>query len=115
MARRDAGRFTGDLAVRHDVFNRFKDATTFALRLWPSSAAGLSLAGSYGEGIAQPTFFDLYGFFPGSFVGNPSLKPESSRGFEVSLRYRARTVRRIADRSIASACTTRSSTTVDFT
>ena len=49
---------------------------------------GFSLAGSYSEGIAQPTFFDLYGFFPGSYVGNPDLKPESSRGFEFSLRYR---------------------------
>jgi len=48
----------------------------------------LSLAGSYGEGIAQPTFFDLYGFFPNNFLGNPSLKPESSRGFEASLRFR---------------------------
>ena len=33
-------------------------------------------------------FFDLFGFFPGSFVGNPSLKPESSRGVEASVRYR---------------------------
>ena len=49
---------------------------------------GFAVAGSYAEGIAQPTFFDLYGFFPGSFVGNPSLKPESSRGFEASLRFR---------------------------
>ena len=54
----------------------------------PRPAASRSPA-SYGEGIAQPTFFDLYGFFPGSFVGNPSLKPESSRGFEASLRYRS--------------------------
>jgi vitamin B12 transporter len=46
------------------------------------------LSGAYAEGIAQPTFFDLYGFFPGDFVGNPNLKPESSRGFELSLRYR---------------------------
>jgi vitamin B12 transporter len=44
--------------------------------------------GSYGEGIAQPTFFDLYGFFPNNFVGNPKLRPESSRGVELSLRYR---------------------------
>jgi vitamin B12 transporter len=29
----------------------------------------------------------LYGFFPGSFIGNPDLKPESSRGGELSLRY----------------------------
>ena len=50
--------------------------------------AGFSLAGSYAEGIAQPTFFDLYGFFPGSFAGNPSLKPERSHGFEVSARFR---------------------------
>jgi len=44
--------------------------------------------GAYAEGIAQPTFFDLYGFYPGSFEGNSSLKPESSRGFELSARYR---------------------------
>ncbi len=49
---------------------------------------GVALAGSYAEGIAQPTFFDLYGFFPGNFVGNPSLRPERSTGFEASLRFR---------------------------
>src|SRR5262249_33717412 len=49
---------------------------------------GFALTGSYAQGISQPTFFDLYGFFPGNFVGNPSLKPESSRGFEASVRYR---------------------------
>src|SRR3546814_15930026 len=37
--------------------------------------------------VLQPTFFDLYGFFPGSFVGNPDLKPDSSRGGGISLRY----------------------------
>jgi vitamin B12 transporter len=51
--------------------------------------SGVSIAGNYGEGIAQPSFFDLYGFFPGSFVGNPDLKPESSRGGDISLRYSA--------------------------
>jgi len=51
-------------------------------------AEGVHLAGTYGEGTAQPTFFDLFGFFPGSFTGNPGLKPEKSRGMEVSLRWR---------------------------
>ena len=74
--------------MRHDSFNRFKDATSFRASLLGQLGGGFSLAGSYAEGIAQPTFFDLYGFFPGNFVGNPDLKPESSRGFEVSLRYR---------------------------
>ncbi|WP_308516857.1 TonB-dependent receptor plug domain-containing protein [Sphingomonas flavescens] len=81
-----------DVAVRHDSFDRFKDATTLRASLLGQLGHGFALAGSYGEGIAQPTFFDLYGFFPGSFVGNPNLKPESSRGFELSLRYRRGTV-----------------------
>jgi vitamin B12 transporter len=79
---------TGDVAVRRDIFNRFRDATSVRAAVLAQVAGGFSVAGSYAEGIAQPTFFDLYGFFPGSFIGNPSLKPESSRGFEGSLRYR---------------------------
>jgi vitamin B12 transporter len=86
--RAEAGRFAGDLAVRRDWFNRFKDTTSVRASLLARIGAGFSIAGSYGEGIAQPTFFDLYGFFPNDFIGNPSLKPESSRGFEGSLRYR---------------------------
>jgi len=86
--RADAGRFTGDLAVRRDWFNRFRDATSIRASALAEVGSGFSIAASYGEGIAQPTFFDLYGFFPNDFIGNPSLKPESSRGFEGSLRYR---------------------------
>ena len=85
--RGDAKTVTGDLAVRRDLFNRFKDATSVRASLLAHLPGGFALAGSYAEGIAQPTFFDLYGFFPNNFVGNPSLKPESSRGFEASLRY----------------------------
>jgi vitamin B12 transporter len=80
----------GDVAVRHDRFNRFKDATTLRASLLARIGGGWSLTASYGEGIAQPTFFDLYGFFPGLFVGNPALKPERSRGGETSVRYRGR-------------------------
>jgi len=86
--RGEAKAVTGDLAVRRDIFNRFKDATSLRASLLARVGGGFSVAGSYGEGIAQPTFFDLYGFFPNNFLGNPSLKPESSRGFELSLRYR---------------------------
>ena len=86
--RADAKQITGDVAVRRDSFNRFKDATSVRASLLGNLGRGFALAGDYSEGIAQPTFFDLYGFFPGNFVGNPNLKPESSRGFELSLRYR---------------------------
>lgn len=90
--RADAKALTGDVAVRRDMFNRFKDATSIRASALVTLGQGFALAGSYSEGIAQPTFFDLYGFFPNNFLGNPDLKPESSRGFEVSLRYRGRTV-----------------------
>jgi vitamin B12 transporter len=86
--RATAGGFHGDVALRRDLFNRFKDATSLRASLLADVGGGFALAGSYAEGIAQPTFFDLYGFFPGNFIGNPALKPESSRGFEGSLRFR---------------------------
>lgn len=79
---------TADIAVRRDMFNRFHDANALRASLLAELGAGFAIAGAYAEGIAQPTFFDLYGFFPSNFVGNPSLVPESSRGFEGSLKFR---------------------------
>lgn len=84
--RGEAGPIVGTLALRHEAFSDFKDATTFRAGAIVALGGGVQLAGSWGEGIAQPTFFDLYGFFPGSYVGNPNLKPERSRGGELSLR-----------------------------
>lgn len=81
-----------DMAVRRDSFSAFGDATTLRASALVSLGGGFAAAASYGEGIAQPTFFDLYGFFPGNFVGNEALKPESSRGVEASLRYRGQSV-----------------------
>ena len=86
---RGLGPITADIAVRHDIFSEFKDATTFRAAMRADLGRGFALAGSFGEGIAQPSFFDLFGFFPPTFVGNPELKPESSRGGEISLRYSA--------------------------
>ena len=84
----DLGPLSTDVAVRRDMFSAFRDATTVRASALAALGGGFQLSATYGEGIAQPTFFDLYGYYPGSFVGNPSLKPESSRGGEVSLRYR---------------------------
>lgn len=77
-----------DVALRKDLFSAFKDSTSLRASALARLGGGFSIAGSYAEGIAQPTFFDLHGFFPGSFVGNPRLRPERSRGFEASLRFR---------------------------
>ncbi|MGE3395353.1 MAG: TonB-dependent receptor plug domain-containing protein [Sphingomonas sp.] len=76
-----------DVALRHDDFSAFADATTLRASVLLRPGGGFALHASYGEGVAQPTFFDLFGFFPGSFAGNPNLTPERSRGWEAGLRW----------------------------
>lgn len=75
-----------ELAVRHDDFSAFADATTVRANVTFDPTRRIHLSAGYGDGIAQPTFYDLYGFFPGSFTGNPALKPERSRGWNASVR-----------------------------
>jgi vitamin B12 transporter len=76
-----------DVAVRRDAFNRFEDSTTIRAGLVVRPFRPLRLHAAYGEGIAQPTFFDLYGFDPTSFIGNPALTPEKSRGYEAGIAW----------------------------
>jgi len=82
-----------DLAVRHDAFSAFSDATTVRAGAIVSPGGGWTLHGTWGQGIAQPTFYDLYGFFPGSFRGNPSLRPERSEGGEVGVTWRKKALK----------------------
>lgn len=88
--RADWSFISSDIAVRRDRFQDVKNSTTLRASLLARLGGGLTAAASYGEGIAQPTFYDLYGFFPGSFVGNPALTPERSRGFEAALKWTQR-------------------------
>lgn len=82
------GGFSTDLAVRRDDFSAFRDATTLRAGAVFEPGGGWRLHGAYGEGIAQPTFFDLFGFSPGSFQGNPDLGPERSKGWEAGIGWR---------------------------
>lgn len=77
-------------AVRHDGHELFRNATTYRATLaWQVPRTGLKARASYGTGFAKPGFFELFGFDPTSFVGNPYLKPESSRGWDIGLDYAA--------------------------
>jgi vitamin B12 transporter len=82
--------FSTGLAVRHDSFTAFADATTVRASALLSPAQGWRIHAAYGEGIAQPTFYDLYGFFPGSFGGNPALRPERAKSWEAGVRWSGR-------------------------
>jgi vitamin B12 transporter len=77
-----------NFAVRHDDFSRFKDETTFRANAVLNVAPGIALLAGYGEGIAQPSFVDLFGFgIDSGFIGNPGLRPEHSRGVEAGVRW----------------------------
>ncbi len=72
-------------AARRDLNNRFANATTVRATAAAQLGAGFNAHASYGTGVTDPTFFDLFGFFPGFFLGNPNLKPERSRSYDAGL------------------------------
>ncbi len=73
-------------SVRRDFNDLFDDATTYRATLaYVFDATGTRLHGSYGTGITDPTFFERFGFNPGTFVGNPDLQPETSQGFDIGV------------------------------
>ncbi len=71
------------LAVRHDDNSRFKDADTYRLQTSWRATGALRLRGAFGTGVKNPTNYELFGFNPPFFVGNPNLEPELSRGWEI--------------------------------
>ncbi|MEQ8858008.1 MAG: TonB-dependent receptor [Pseudomonadales bacterium] len=74
------------LSLRHDRNDRFDDATTVrATGSYLFERSGTRLHASFGEGITNPTFTELFGFDPGSFVGNPDLAPERSRSVDLGV------------------------------
>lgn len=74
-------------AVRHDQNERFANADTWRAQVSYSLMSGLRLRAAAGTGLAAPTNFELFGFDPTSFVGNPNLKPETSRGWEAGFDF----------------------------
>ncbi len=75
-------RFATELGLRHDKNEQFGSTNTFSGALTYSINDANDLIASYAEGFRAPTFNDLY--WPGG--GNPSLKPESSKSYEVQWR-----------------------------
>ncbi|MCP5156871.1 MAG: TonB-dependent receptor [Ectothiorhodospiraceae bacterium] len=84
-----ADRLALGASARHDENERFADADTFRLTAaYDLRRTGSRLHASLGTGVTNPTFFEQFGFFPGFFVGNPSLEPERSRGWDVGVEQR---------------------------
>ncbi|WP_371395679.1 TonB-dependent receptor plug domain-containing protein [Fretibacter rubidus] len=77
---------------RDDNDGRFDNATTWRVGGAYNFDFGTKLRGSFGTGVKNPTFTELFGFFPGSFVGNPDLTPETSESWEIGFDHSFETV-----------------------
>jgi vitamin B12 transporter len=62
----------------------FDDAVTWRIGgAYAFNSVGGRLRASVGEGVTNPSFDELFGFIPGTFVGNPDLVAEESLGWEI--------------------------------
>lgn len=79
---------TWTASLRLDDYSDFENATTWQLAASYPLSPALRLRGSAGTGSKAPTFTERYGYFEDFFIGNPNLKPESSKGWEIGLETR---------------------------
>jgi vitamin B12 transporter len=72
-------------SVRRDENDRFADVTTWRVQGSYALPSGTRVRGAWGSGIKNPSYFDLYGFVDGEYIGNPDLRPERSKGWEAGI------------------------------
>ena len=73
-------------SLRKDNNDEFKDRDTVRFSgAYNFPASGTKVRAAYGTGVKNPSFTELFGFFSGSFIGNPNLKPEKSESWEFGL------------------------------
>ncbi len=74
--------------LRQDDNDDFDDETTYSVDIaYLVNDGRTRLHASYGSGVTNPTFFEQFGFVPGTFVGNPDLKPEQSKGWDAGIEH----------------------------
>lgn len=69
-------------SYRFDNNQQFDDAASYRLGVNLQINDYVRSYFSYAKAIKNPTFTERFGFFPGTFLGNADLNPESSRSVE---------------------------------
>ncbi len=91
-------RFYLNIAARKDENDAFKDAQTASINAaWIFPKSQTRLHASAGKAITNPTFFEQFGFVPGTFTGNPNLKPEQAETFDIGIEKTFAEGRAVAD------------------
>lgn len=75
-----SGAFRLSGGLRYDDHDRFGHAWTVGANGSVDLGDGWRVRASYGEGFRVPTLYELYGF-----AGNPLLKPETSKSYDLGI------------------------------
>ena len=81
-------RLTWLLSARFDSNSDFDDAISGRVSLAYALSDATTLRSSIGSGHKNPTFTELFGYFPEQFVGNPDLKPERSISYDLGIDHK---------------------------
>lgn len=85
-------------SARHDDNSDFDDVNTWrATASWALPGGGTRLHASFGTGQKAPTLYERFGYTPDTFVGNPDLEPETSKGWDAGVERRWLDGRVVAD------------------
>jgi vitamin B12 transporter len=84
---RSIDRLTWLLSARYDDNSDFDSAVSGRLSLAYRLSSTTLVRANLGTGRKTPTFIERFGFFPGQFIGNPDLKPEKSKSFDLGIDY----------------------------
>jgi vitamin B12 transporter len=82
---RSIDRLTWMLSARYDDNSDFDSAVSGRLSLAYRLSSTTLVRANFGTGRKAPTFIERFGFFPGQFTGNPDLKPEKSKSFDLGI------------------------------
>ncbi len=73
-------------SIRYDDNSEFEDVTTYrGTGAYRFERYGTRIKGSFGTAQKRPSFTERFGFSPDFFVGNPDLKPEKNKGFDLGI------------------------------
>lgn len=77
-----------DFSLRRDDNDDFGDADTWrAGAAWRLAGGAARLYAAAGAGVVNPSLTERFGYFPGSFRGNPDLTPERTRDREFGVAF----------------------------
>jgi vitamin B12 transporter len=82
---RSIDRLTWLLSARYDDNSDFDSAVSGRLSLAYHFNNTTLVRANFGTGRKAPTFIERFGFFPDQFTGNPDLKPEKSKSFDLGI------------------------------